>query len=636
MKNFFNFQYFRNDLLGGITAGIVALPLALAFGEQSGLGAAAGLYGAAFIAFFASMFGGTSTQISGPTAPMTALSMVLIAGMIQAFEGQIEIALPNILMIFFLAGVFQIVLGLLKVGSFIRFIPYTVVSGFMTGIGVIILITQILPAVGYNSARDEQVIESFKPQAEQVLLERILQDEVEGGSMVLEDFQETINRAEKITDEDIHAEAVSLAGNASKGVVGSLKFIPSGLKNINWTEFLLALATIVIIYGFKRISKTIPSTLVALVVVAGAAYLLNLDYLLIQEIPSGIPSFRYDIFLGIDLGTLAPFLDSAILLAMLGALDSLLTSVVADNLTKTRHKPNQELIGQGIGNGISALFAGLPGAGATIRTVVNIQAGGKTRLSGMIAGILLFIIILVLGPIASKIPAAVLAGILITVGIGVIDYKGLRALPKMELSEKIILLTVLVLTVSWQLVYAVGIGLVMAALVFLKRVSDTSANQMILTDLNMHEEKEPLWDDENEMRPEIREKVYFKHLDGPLFFGFVNHFKDHVAGLPEIHLLVIRMEKVPFIDQSGIYALESAIDDLHEQEVIVALSGANKQSLGLLRDMDVIPDLVDERFVFDDFQDCRKWLREILSAEGKMEEELKNLKSAKAKHLKVS
>jgi len=629
MKNILDFRFFKNDLFGGLTAGIVALPLALAFGEQSGLGAAAGLYGAAFIAFFAALFGGTSTQVSGPTAPMTALSMIVVAGILQACEGQMEEALPIVLMVFLLAGIIQMGLGLLKLGTYIKYIPYTVVSGFMTGIGVIILITQILPAVGYYAAEDKAVVNSFMPHAEELILDRILKEEAQDGILVLEDFKETILRAEHVTEEDIAVEAIILAANDAKGVFGALEYLPNALSQINFMELLLTLLTIAIIYGFRKITTMVPSTLVALLVVAGGAYGLGLDYTLIQEIPVGYPKFRYQIFSGFDLGTLAPYLVASLLLALLGAIDSLLTSVVADNLTRTQHNPNKELIGQGIGNSMAALFGGLPGAGATIRTVVNIQAGGKTRLSGMIAGVLLFVMLLFLGPVASKIPAAVLAGILITVGFGVMDYKGLKAIPKMELTEKIILITVLVLTVFWQLVYAVAVGLVFAAVVFLKRMSDISADQLVLTDLDVTHDNEALWEDEADIAPEIREKVYFKHLNGPMFFGIVTHFRTLVSDLPDIHLLVIRMEKVPFIDQSGLYALEAAIEDLHKKEVIVIFSGCCSQALDILHDMDVIPGLVMERHVFENFVDCRVWLREVLEREGGLEEELKLLQEAK-------
>ena len=621
MKRFIDFSHFRFDLLGGITAGIVALPLALAFGEQSGLGAAAGLYGAAFIAFFASLFGGTPTQISGPTAPMTALSMVVAAGIIQANEGHLEAALPAILLVFLLAGIIQMVLGFLKLGTFIEYIPYTVVSGFMSGIGVIILITQMPPMLGYNAANDQAVVNGFLPHAEELILDRILMEEAETGILVLEDFKETIERAHEISPDDIRLEAVTLASNDARGVLGSLKYLPRAVMSINWLEFALALITIFIIYGFKRITTAVPSTLVALLVVSLGAYFGGLEYVKIQEIPSGLPEFHLDIFTGFSFAGTAPYLLSALMLALLGAIDSLLTSVVADNLTKTQHNPNKELVGQGIGNSVAALFGGLPGAGATIRTVVNIQAGGKTKLSGMVAGLLLFIILVSLGPLASTIPAAVLAGILITVGFGVMDYKGFKALPKMETSEKVVLLLVLVLTVLWQLVYAVAIGLVLASVVFLKRMSDISADTMSLSNLDDAHEAEPLWEDEIEMDPSVREKVIFKHLNGPLFFGMTTHFRRAVSDLPEVRILVIRMEKVPFIDQSGVYALEAALEELKQQRVIVAISGADEKATTLMKDMHLIPAFVPERLVFKNFQDCRFWLRGAIKTGNGFEEE---------------
>jgi SulP family sulfate permease len=626
VKRFLDFRYFRYDLLGGVTAGIVALPLALAFGEQSGLGAAAGLYGAAFIAFFAAMFGGTATQISGPTAPMTALSMLVVAGILQACEGQMDRALPIILMVFMLSGVIQIGLGLLKLGTYIKYIPYTVVSGFMTGIGVIILITQLLPVLGFYSGEQPELIEKLKPQAEELILERILVEEAEDGILVLEEFQETVSRSQQITPEDIAIEAQTLATNQSKGVIGSLRYLPMAIQKVDWIELILALSTILIIYGFRKITRAIPSTLVALIVVSAIAYFARLEYVPIQEIPAGYPAFQYEIFTEFDLRVLTPYIVSALLLALLGAIDSLLTSVVADNMTRTQHNPNRELMGQGIGNSVVALFGGLPGAGATIRTVVNIQAGGRTKLSGIISGLLLFVILLFLGPVASKIPAAVLAGILITVGIGVMDYKGLRALSHMELSEKVILITVLVLTVFWQLVYAVGVGLVMASIVFLKRMSDVSADQVEIADLDRIHEEEALWEDEMAIPEEIRKKVIFKHLEGPMFFGFVTDFRNLVSELPDIHLLVIRLEKVPFIDQSGLYALEAAIEDLHKEEVIVCFSGPNEQARELLHKMKIVPGLVANRHVFDDFSSCRKWLRAVLKTEGGLEKELALIK----------
>ena len=305
---------------------------------------------------------------------------------------------------------------------------------------------------------DQARIEEYKPEAEELILEHILQEEAEEGLLVLEDFRETIERGEQITDSEIYKEAGILAKKDTSGVIGAIRSLPRALEDVNYMELLLALATIIIIYGFKKISTAIPSTLVALLLVSGVAIAADLEYRPIDEIPSGFPVFRSEIFTEFQVGSLSRHVFTAITLAFLGAIDSLLTSIVADNMTKTSHKPNQELIGQGIGNTIAGLFGGLPGAGATIRTVVNINAGGKTKLSGMIAGFFLLVILLALGPLASKIPAAVLAGILITVGIGVMDYKGLRAIPSMPLTEVLVMIVVLVLSTFWNLVYAVGIG----------------------------------------------------------------------------------------------------------------------------------------------------------------------------------
>jgi len=356
MKNYFTFKHLRGDLFGGLTAGIVALPLALAFGVSSGLGPAAGLYGAIFVSFFAAMFGGTDTQISGPTAPMTAVSMLVIAGIIAANDGDVATALPAILTVFLLAGLMQVALGLFGLGEYIKYIPYPVVSGFMTAIGVIILVTQILPSIGYYPKEDMAYVETFKPAAEELILENILKEEAAEDILVLEHFEETIKRAGKITQTQILKESQTLAGSAASGVLGALKVLP-----------------IIIIFGFKKITTKIPSTLVALLVMSGIAYGFRLNYRPIEQIPGGLPSFNLGIFTDFSLTSVTPYIFTALTLALLGAIDSLLTSVVADNMTKTRHKPNKELIGQGIGNTIGAFFGGLPGAGATIRTVVNIN-----------------------------------------------------------------------------------------------------------------------------------------------------------------------------------------------------------------------------------------------------------------------
>ncbi len=605
MKNLFNFKHFKGDLFGGMTAGIVALPLALAFGVSSGLGPSAGLYGAIFVSFFAALFGGTNTQISGPTAPMTAVSMVVIAGIVAAFDGDITKALPAILTVFILSGLMQIGLGLLGLGKYIKYIPYPVVSGFMTAIGVIILVTQILPSVGYYPKEDTAFVNQFKPHAEEIILDNILKEEAGEGILVLEDFKETVKRAEEINQTHILKESQTLAGKEASGVIGAFKVLPRALNNINWLELLLALGTILIIYGFKRITTAVPSTLVALLVVSGIAFGFGLDYRPIEEIPSGLPIPNLEIFTSFKLGNITPYIFTALTLALLGAIDSLLTSVVADNMTKTKHKPNKELIGQGIGNSIAALFGGIPGAGATIRTVVNINAGGKTRLSGMIAGVLLLVVLLALGPIASQIPAAVLAGILITVGIGVMDYKGLKAIPKMPKPEVIIMLIVLILSSVWNLVYAVGIGLVIASLMFMKKIGDLTAKRSDVKSLI----EEKAWEDEADFPKKLKEQVFIKHIKGPLFFGSTSDFQQLIKQIPDTATtVIIRMGRMQYIDQSGLYALEDALIDLVNDNKKVLLVNIIEQPRYLMERIDIIPDLIPKEQIFETFKESIQWI----------------------------
>lgn len=605
MNKLFNFKHIKGDLFGGITAGIVALPLALAFGVSSGLGPSAGLYGAIFVSFFAALFGGTNTQISGPTAPMTAVSMVVIAGIIALNDGDINKALPVILTVFLLAGLMQIGLGIMGLGKYIKYIPYPVVSGFMTAIGIIILFTQILPAVGYYPKEDEAYVNQFKPFAEEIILDNILKEEAGEGILVLEDFKETIIRAEKISQADIQKESQTLAASEASGVIGAIKMMPRAFNNINWLELMLALGTIFIIYGFKRITKAVPSTLVSLLVMSGIAYGFKLDYRPIQEIPSGLPIPNLEIFTGFSLGSITPYIFTAITLALLGAIDSLLTSVVADNMTKTKHKPNKELVGQGIGNSIGAIFGGIPGAGATIRTVVNIKSGGKTRLSGMLAGVLLLVILLSLGPVASQIPAAVLAGILVTVGIGVMDYKGLRAIPNMPREEVIIMIVVLLLSSLWNLVYAVGIGLVIASLMFMKKIGDLTATRSDVKTLS----EEKAWDDEHNFPQSLKEQVFIKHLKGPLFFGSTSDIQQLAKQIPSTATaVVIRMGRMQYVDQSGLYALEDILVDLSRQNISILLVNVLNQPRYMMERIDIIPDLVPEDQIFDTFKDCLNWI----------------------------
>ena len=614
------FSHLKGDVFGGITAGIIALPLALAFGVSSGLGPTAGLYGAIFLSFFAALLGGTNTQISGPTAPMTALSMVVIAGLIAANDGDVGKALPIILAVFMLSGLIQVGLGFMGLGKYIRYIPYPVVSGFMTAIGLIILTTQTLPVLGYYPKEDTVLVESFKPQAEAVLLGKILEEEAGEGLLVLEDFSETVTRGEKITQAEIQQEATVLASKYASGVVGAIKSLPLALGRINWIELLLALGTIMIIYGFKKITTAIPSTLVALLVMSGIAVFFVPGYRPITAIPSGFPLPQWGIFTDISLLELTPYILTSLTLALLGAIDSLLTSVVADNMTKTRHLPNKELIGQGIGNSISALFGGLPGAGATIRTVVNINSGGVTRLSGMISSMVLLLILLIFSSVASTIPAAVLAGILVTVGISVMDYRGLKAIPVLPKdvklgklgisSEVIVMLIVMLLATFWNLVYAVGIGLVIASLMFMKKIGDSTASQSKLKVLpgDSRLEEEEVIDIDGDGIAD----VVIKHIMGPLFFGSADGFQKLAKKIPSsAQVIVLRLETMSYIDQSGLYALEEILVDLSEQGKTIYLIDLQKQPRYMMERVEMVPKLIPQENIFDNYKKCFTLIKKI-------------------------
>ncbi len=407
-----------------------------------------------------------------------------------------------------------------------------------------------------------------------------------------------------------------MASNNASGVLGTLKVLPEAIKHISWLELILALSTIFIIYGFKRITTAIPSTLVALLIVSGVAVGFGLDYRPIEEIPSGLPIPNLEIITGFSLSSLTPYIFTALTLALLGAIDSLLTSVVADNMTKTKHQPNKELIGQGIGNSIAAIFGGLPGAGATIRTVVNIKSGGKTKISGMIAGIMLLFILLALGPVASKIPAAVLAGILITVGIGVMDYKGLKAIPSLPKdakigpfkvsSEVIIMIVVLLLSSLWNLVYAVGIGLIIASLMFMKKIGDLTALSSDVKPL-----KEEAWKDEIGFPEKLKEEVFIKHIKGPLFFGTTSDFQILAKQIPKTATtVVIRLEKMPYIDQSGLYAMEDVLVDLRHDNINVLFVGLLNQPKLMMERIDIIPDLIPKEYLFETFNECLSWIKD--------------------------
>ncbi len=547
---FLSTKNLSGDMFGGLTAAIVALPLALAFGVQSGMGAIAGLYGAIAVGFFAALFGGTQTQISGPTGPLAVVASAIIASEI-AFYGSLDAAIGTIIATFVLAGIFQILLAIFKVGQYIRYIPYPVVSGFMSGIGSIIIIMQIYPFFGLVSP--PSIIEII----------------------------------------------------STLGSIGGL---------INIQALLLALSTIAIIYLFPKLTKRVPSTLVALIFLTFLSTFMDLNISIIGDIPNGFPQVHINTFFSLDWHNPMIIIIPAMTLAALGSIDSLLTSVVADNMTKTQHNSDKELVGQGIGNIIAGLIGGLPGAGATMRTVVNINAGGKTNLSGVIHSLVLVIILFGAGSYARLIPLPVLAGILITVGLGIIDYKGLRHLKEVPRADAAIMLIVLFLTVFVDLLQAVGIGMVLASILFMKQMGDMGENKSISKTLKDFHKVFPPSSHENESYKAIEDQVYIQHFNGPIFFGFTAHFKQMMKELPEVSVVIFRMYNVPSIDQSGMYALDDAIYELNSKNITVLITGINKQPREMLQNIKVIPTLIPISHIFDDLTSALEMLKKHQSS----------------------
>ena len=546
MKLIYNlhFNNLRGDVFGGITAGVVALPLALAFGVQSGAGPVAGLYGAIAIGIFAAIFGGTSTQVSGPTGPMTVISALVIAKAIEGY-GSLESGMGFIICIFVLAGIVQILFGLLQLGAYIKYIPYPVVSGFMSGIGGIIILLQIFPFLGQASPK-------------------------------------------KVLDVITH--------------------IPEAIPLINWEAVLISSSTIAIIYLFPRFTKAVPSTLVALISMTIVTASMGLEVPVIGPIPTSLPELNLGAIVNIHATDITLIVELALTLALLGAIDSLLTSVIADNITKTKHHSNRELVGQGIGNIIAGCIGGLPGAGATMRTIVNINAGGQTPLSGVAHGVLLLGTLLGLGNYAQEIPIPVLAGILITVGIGIIDYKGLRHIKSVPRTDAVVMLIVLGMTVFVDLIQAVATGLILSSILFMKQMSDQLSSEVKILPIK---ENCRQWWKEN-IPDSIAEKIYVKHFPGPIFFGFAPALQAMADSLPDVRVVVFRMMNVPYIDQTGLYALEEVVLSLEKRNIAVVITGLKNQPYRMLQRINLVPGLVPENYLFDKVEDCIQWLGEKL------------------------
>ncbi|HSN73301.1 MAG TPA: SulP family inorganic anion transporter [Steroidobacteraceae bacterium] len=492
----------RGDLFGGLTAAVVALPLALAFGVASGAGPVAGLYGAICVGFFAALFGGTPAQVSGPTGPMT----VVAATVFTQFAGNLSVAFTVVM----LAGAFQILFGKLKLGRYINFVPYPVISGFMSGIGFIIIIMQLDPLLGHPAPKD---------------------------------------------------------------VVNALTVLPSYILHPRPDALIVGLAALAICFLTPaRITRVVPSTLIALIAGTVLVALVFQEAPVLGDIPSALPTFHLPAF---DFTLLKDIVLPALVLATLGSIDSLLTSLIADNVTRTFHDSDRELVGQGIGNLAAGLIGGIPGAGATIRTLVNIRSGGRTPISGAFHAVVLLAIALGLGPLAALVPHAVLAGILIKVGIDVIDWTYLRRMFRAPKSATICMLVVLFLTVFVDIITAVAVGTVMASLLFVKEMADLQS-ESIRTIADHESGERILTPSEAELFRRCAGRVLILHLSGPMSFGAANDMTRRMAAAVSYDVLLIDLVDVPRIDASAVMSLETIIRRAQGSNQVVILVGIHK------------------------------------------------------------
>ena len=529
--NGLHFNNLRGDFYGGLTAAVVALPLALAMGVASGAGPIAGIYGAIFVGFFAALFGGTPAQVSGPTGPMTVVMAIIFTQYTSMFPDDPAKGAALAFTVVIMGGLFQILFGMMRIGKYIEYVPHPVVSGFMSGIGVIIILIQIGPVVG--------VFSSSKP------LEAALA-------------------------------------------------IPDVLSNAHQASVLLGAIALAIVYGIPKflpqVNKLVPSPLLALII--GTAVYINLmgdsGVPIIGDIPTGFPEMVTPTFM---LEYLPDMIKSALILAALGAIDSLLTSLVADNITRTYHKSDRELIGQGIGNTVSGFFGGLPGAGATMRTVVNVKAGGMTPLSGALHAVVLLAIVLGAGSLASEIPKAVLAGILIKVGTDIIDWDYLKRVKKAPKAGVLMMVTVLLMTVFVDLIMAVAVGMVMASFIFMKRMTDLQLSNAVAT--TCATDDVPLSEEEGDIMEAANGDILLYRLEGPMSFGAAKGVARRLASFDQYKALVLDLTRVPQVDFTSARALDDMIHDAQDNGRYAFLVCARPAVRSFLEHQGVIGNLAE-------------------------------------------
>jgi SulP family sulfate permease len=512
IANAIHFRNLQGDFLGGLTAAIVALPMALAFGVASGAGPQAGLYCAVFLGFFAVLFGGTPTLISNPTGPMTVVFTAVFMNFTAVKDGVpvYENGLAMAFTVVMLAGLFQILFGVLKLGKFVTLMPYTVISGFMSGIGFIMILLQVAPFLGTKN---------------------------EGG------------------------------------IVGAITNLPKYIENANWAAIILASMTLAIILLMPaKLKKYAPPQLIALVFCTILSVIVfpnsGLARIGDNPIPMGFEKLYIPYFQPSEIKIMVI---DGLMLGMLGCIDSLLTSVIADSITQTQHDSDKELIGQGLGNIISGVFGGLPGAGATMGTVVNIQAGGRTILSGMIHSVILLVVLLGAAPLTEPIPNAVLAGILVKVGIDIVDWNFLKRAHKLSLRAAAIMYGVLGLTVFVDLIIAVGAGVFIANILTIDKLSAIQAEKVKA--ISDPEEAEHLASYEKSLLRQAKGQILLMHLGGPMSFGAAKAISQRQSIMQDYKILILDITDVPLLGVTATLALESLVAEAKKKDLEIFIAG---------------------------------------------------------------
>ncbi len=518
---------FKGDIFGGVTTAIISLPLALAFGVASGAGAEAGLWGAIMVGLFASLFGGSNTLISEPTGPMTVIMTAVLTSMMAKYP---EIGMAMTFTVVMMAGAFQILLGTLKMGKYVTLMPYSVISGFMSGIGVILIILQLSPLLGHAAP--------------------------------------------------------------TGGVLGTLSALPETISNLKFNELFLGLLTLGILFFFpKKYRKYVPAQLVALVAVTLLSVMLfdTEDIRRIGEIPAGLPSL---VAPHIDPDMFVEMVIDALVLGTLGCIDTLLTAVIGDSLTRKEHDSDKELRGQGLANMISGLFGALPGAGATMGTVTNIQVGARSPLSGVVRALVLALVVLVAGGLTEPIPMAVLAGIAVYVGFNILDWSFIQRAHKVSFSGMAIMYGVMLLTVFVDLIVAVGLGVFVSNIMIIERLSREQARQVkAISDAD--EDDVPLTDSERGLLDRANGRVLFFYLSGPMIFSVSKAISRQHTSISDYDVMILDLTDVPMLDVTVGLALENAIKDALDARCEVYLLCPNqrtREQLEKFHVIDLVPD----------------------------------------------